>query len=47
MLMTIAGINDYSVDLSTYDFANIAKNFLMKYGMTEVDLDNWYKKMIN
>ena len=47
MLMTMAGINDYSVDLSTFDFANIAKNFLMKYGMTEVDLDNLYTKITN
>jgi protein tyrosine/serine phosphatase len=47
MFKTIAGISDNTIDLSKLDWVNLTKNFLKKNGMTDQDLNIWYKNLTN
>ena len=45
MLRTISGINDYNVDLSSFEWESITKKFLIKNGMSEADLNLLCEKL--
>ncbi len=45
ILETIAGISETGTDLTKIDWVSKAKNFLIKNGMKEEDLANWYKNL--
>ena len=47
MLRTISGINDYNVDLSSFEWESITKKFLIKNGMSEADLNLLCEKLTN
>ncbi len=45
MLKLVAGDTYEGQDLATMDWVSIMKAYLMKHGMTETDLSNWYAKL--